>query len=215
MPHSGDPSATQLAQLSSASLSDALAQRSGHRWQVLDLVCPIAGAVLHGRAATVRFLPRREDRRDPAVNDFAPMVTRAAEGAPAAAVLVIACGSYRDTAVAGGKKLTLVDSLGFGGLITDGRLRDFDEAREIGMPAYCTGETIRADAGELAAADHGLPVELAGAVVYPNDWVYADRAGAVVVPGDLVDDVVAAAIERERADADESRRIREHYRREP
>jgi 4-hydroxy-4-methyl-2-oxoglutarate aldolase len=199
--------------VSSASLSDAMATRYQHRWHVLDLICPRPGAVLHGWAATVRFMPRRADLRDPDRHDFAPAVLACAGDDAAGSVLVIACGSYRDVAVAGGKKLTLVDALGFNGLLTDGRMRDFDEAGDLRAVAYCSGETVLADTRDLMAFDHGLPVELAGVIVSPGDWVYADAAGAVVVPGDAVEEILEVAVERERADAAESRRIRaEHAR---
>jgi regulator of RNase E activity RraA len=201
--------------VSSASISDAMAQRFSHRWHVLDLVSPTPGAVLHGRAATVRFLPRRDDLRDAEVHDFMPATLAAAGDDPSGQVLVATTGSYRHAAVAGGKKLTLVDTLGFSGLLTDGRLRDFDEARQLASVFYCGGETVLADRSDLMAFETNAVVELAGALITPGDWIYADAGGAVIVPGDHVQDVLEAAAERERADAAESDRIRRTYRRAP
>jgi regulator of RNase E activity RraA len=209
------PSSDLVSRVSSASISDAMAQRFSHRWHVLDLVSPTHGRVLHGWAATVQFLPRREDVRDAGVHDFAPATLAVAGDDAAGRVLVVATGSYRDAAVAGGKKLTLVDSLGFAGLVTDGRLRDFDEARELGSTAYCAGETILADRSDVMAFRTDVPVELAGALAVPGDWIYADSAGAVIVPADVVVEVLEAAVERERADAAESQSIRRSHRRAP
>ena len=199
-------SSNLVSAVSSASISDAMAERFSHRWHVLDLVSPTPGAIVHGWAAPVRFVPRRDDLRDPARHDFAPVIESA--GAGDGRILVIACGSYRDAAVAGGKKLTLVEVLGFRGLITDGRVRDFDEAAELNLVTRCAGETVLADRSELMAFEAGVPVELAGALVVPGDWIYSDAAGTVVVPGDHLEEVLKAAVAREAADAREVQRIR-------
>ncbi|MDH3226029.1 MAG: RraA family protein [Thermoleophilia bacterium] len=201
--------------MSSASISDAMARRFSHRWHILDLVSPTPGAVLHGWAATVRFLPRRDDLRNADVHDFMPATLAAAGEDPSGRVLVVTTGSYRHAAVAGGKKLTLVDALGFSGLLTDGRLRDFDEARQLSGVFYCGGEAVLADRSDLMAFEANAAVELAAALITPGDWIYADAAGAVIVPGDHVQGVLEAAAERERADAAESERIRRTYRRTP
>ncbi len=206
-----NPTSELISRVSSASISDAMAQRFSHRWHVLDLVSPTPGAIVHGRAATVRLLPRRDDVRDPSIHDFSPTAQAAAKDDAQGRVLVVATGSHRDAAVAGGKKLTLVDSLGFNGLVTDGRLRDFDEAKALGAVSYCAGETVLADREDLMAFETGVPIELAGVLVMSNDWIFADGAGAVVVPGDALDEIIAAAAEREAADARESQRIRDSY----
>jgi regulator of RNase E activity RraA len=205
------PTPQLIATVSSASISDAMAQRFAHRWHVPDLVSPTPGVVLHGWAATVRFVPRRDDVRDPDIHDFAPAAISAAQGGAEGRVLVIGAGSYGRAAVAGGKKLTLVDGLGFDGLLTDGRLRDFDEARGLAGTFYCSGQTPVADRADLMAFEAGVAIELGGALVTPGDWVYADAAGAVIVPGDHLGDVLEAAAERERADADASARIRQRH----
>jgi len=184
-----------------------MAQRFDHRWHVLDLISPTPGAVVHGWAAPVRFVPRRDDLRDPDRHDFAPAIRSAGDGA--GRVLVIACGSYRDAAVAGGKKLTLVEVLGFRGLITDGRLRDFDEAADLDLVARCSGETVLADRSELMAFESHAAVDLGGALVVPGDWIHSDDAGTVVVPAAHLDDILAAAVAREDADAAEVARIRD------
>jgi regulator of RNase E activity RraA len=42
------------------------------------------------------------------------------------------------------------------------------------------------------------PIDCGGVAVYPNDIIVVDQDGAVLVPSDMVDEVVAAAVEQER-----------------
>ena len=184
-----------------------MAQRYDHRWHILGLVSPTPGAIVHGWAATVRFLPRRADLRDPDRHDFAPVVRSA--GAGEGHVLMIGCGSYRDAAVAGGKKLTLVEVLGFrrpGHRWTSARLRRGGR-NSRSSPAAAARPPL-ADNSDLMAFESGVPVEIGGTLVTPGDWIYSDDAGTVVVPATDVHEVLAAALEREKADAEEVARIR-------
>jgi regulator of RNase E activity RraA len=42
------------------------------------------------------------------------------------------------------------------------------------------------------------PIGCGGVAVFPNDVVVVDADGAVLIPADLVDEVMAAAVEQER-----------------
>ena len=200
-----------VAAVSSASLSDAMADRVAHRFHILDLISPVPDRVLFGPAATMQLIPRRDDLRDPAAHDFAPVLHAAAGDDPTGRVLVVSSGGCPDAAVAGGKKLSRLRGLGMAGILTDARLRDFGEVDALGIGAWCGGETTLADRREAMPYAAGTTLALEAVAVVPGDWIYADAAGAVVIPATLRDEVLTAAAERERADAAESERIAEEY----
>lgn len=208
---SSPPDPERVAAVTSASLSDALADRFAHRFHILDLISPVPDRVLFGPAATVQFMPRREDLRDPAEHEFSPMLHAAVGEHAEGAVLVISSGGCPDAAVAGGKKLSRLSRLGMAGILTDARLRDFDEVDGLGIAAWCGGETTIADRREAMPFTAGAAVSLEAVTVIPGDWIYADAAGAVVIPAEARDGILDAAAERERADAAEVERIAKEY----
>ena len=85
-------------------------------------------------------------------------------------------------------------------MLTDARLRDFDELAEYEF-AYCAGEATRWGGGEVTPFRANVPVVLRGVRVIPGIYVFADSSGAVVIPpGDLEQVLVEArSIETEDA----------------
>jgi regulator of RNase E activity RraA len=80
--------------------------------------------------------------------------------------------------------------LGSLGVITNGSIRDLDEAAEgfhmlAGMPGP-SHAWVRVEDYNLTVTVHGMTVE-------PGDLIHADQHGAVVVPIDVADQVPAAA----------------------
>lgn len=208
---SSRPDPERVAAVTSASLSDALADRYRHRFHLLDLISPVPDRVLFGPAVTMQFAPRRDDLRDPSVHEFAPVLHAAVGDDAEGAVLVASSGGCPDAAVAGGKKLSRLRALGMSGILTDGRLRDFDEVDGLGIAAWCGGETTLADRTLAMPFSAGGPVFLESVTIVPGDWIYADAAGAVVIPAGARDEILDAAAERERADAAEVRKIAGEY----
>jgi regulator of RNase E activity RraA len=90
---------------------------------------------------------------------------------------------------------------GLAGLITDARIRDFNELAEFDPVFYCRGEAARAGARDLMPVAANVPVSLCGTTVVPGDFVYADSAGAVVIPGGHLEQVLASATEIQQEDA--------------
>ncbi|HWG91822.1 MAG TPA: RraA family protein [Candidatus Thermoplasmatota archaeon] len=191
----------RLTGVSSASLADALARLRAHRAHLLDLVTPTPGRVLFGPAATLAFVPLRDDAPDPKAFSFDRLYHEAVGPDPAGRVLVCANYGPPTAAVAGGKRLALMERDGLAGLLTNGRLRDFQELREYGFAAYCTGETPYAGSREVMPVAARVPVAVGPVTVFPGDFVYADGAGAVILPRADLDRALelAASIEAEDA----------------
>jgi regulator of RNase E activity RraA len=193
---------SMLSRVSCSSLVDAMAARHDHPAHILDLVSPTPGAVLFGRAATIRFLPTRRDLQHPVENDFASLFYRSlgTDGGEGV-VLVMSNGGHPDAALGGSRKLCRLGHNGLAGVLADGRLRDFGDLAEYGFVTYCRGETVRQGATRVMAAAAGVPVEVSGVTVVPGDYVYASSAGAVVIPAADVEAILADAAAREERDA--------------
>jgi 4-hydroxy-4-methyl-2-oxoglutarate aldolase len=58
-------------------------------------------------------------------------------------VIVLASNGYTDTSMGGGTKLLRLHQNGCAGVLTDGRLRDYDELARYDFAAYGSGEATR------------------------------------------------------------------------
>jgi len=186
------------AEVTSASLCDAMARRHAHRCHAIGLVPARAGTVTAGFAATIRFGPRRDDLPD---HDLAAAAERAIADIPAGALVVIAGPDAPDEAVAGGKKLAALEEMGAVGVIAWAAIRDRDEAAGYEMGVWSLHETPRASGDRLQVIEVGGLITFGGITVAPGDWVHIDGAGMVVVPAADRDEVLEAAVQIEEADA--------------
>lgn len=196
------------ARVSCSAICDAMMRRRAHRAHIVDLVSPAPGRWVLGEVATMRFMPYRADRADAARHDFATLILEAAGDAPAGKVLVASCGGHPDQPIAGGKKLSRLANLGMAGVVSDARLRDFDEVVDLGIAAWVAGETVRQAGDAMMPWEANVPVVVGGVAVFPGDWVYADRAGAVVIPADDLREVLEEAERIEERDAATVARMR-------
>lgn len=195
--------------VSCSAICDAMMRRHGHRAHIVDLVSPVPERWLLGRALTMQFLPLRSDLLEPARHDFGAMLDEAvADLDPSGAVLVVSSWGHPDAPVAGGKKLSRLANLGLAGLVADARLRDFAEVVDLGLGAWCRGETVRQGGDTVMPYAANVPVCVGGVTVIPGDWVYADRAGTVVIPSDDLRAILEEAARIEERDAAEVERLR-------
>jgi regulator of RNase E activity RraA len=196
--------------VSCSAICDAMSRRHGHRAHVVDLVSPTPERWLLAPALTMQFLPLRADRFESERHDFGALLLEAVGGAdPVGHVLVASSWGYPDAPVAGGKKLSRLRNLGLVGVVADARLRDFDEVEELGIAAWCRGETVRQGGEAVMPFAANVPVGLCGVTVFPGDWIYADASGAVVSPPGDVGEILEEAARIERRDAAEVERMRE------
>jgi 4-hydroxy-4-methyl-2-oxoglutarate aldolase len=187
--------------LKSADLVDAMGRLHRHRCHLLDLVSPTPGRVLFGPAVTISYFPSCSASLDPDRYNLENLFYEAVGDEPEGKVVVLASNGYTDTSMGGGTKLSRLQNHHCAGVITDGRLRDFDELAGYDFAAYCSGEATRWGGGELTPFQANVPVVLAGVGVMPGQYVFADRSGAVVIPDAQLDQVLegARAIEAEDA----------------
>lgn len=182
--------AAEAAAVGCAALVDAMGRIHQHRAHILPLHSPDPTRPLFGPAATIAYLPYREDLPQ---TDFAHLFYRALGEGPEGRVLVLANGGYPDASLGGGTKLSRGTHQGIAGVLADGRLRDFDELAGYDFSVWCRGEATRWGGDTVMPYAAGVAVEIAGVTVVPGDYVYADSAGGVIIPQASIDDVLAEA----------------------
>jgi 4-hydroxy-4-methyl-2-oxoglutarate aldolase len=193
--------ASAVQGLKCADLVDAMGRLHRHRCHILDLVSPTPGRVLFGPAVTISYFPTCSAGLDPERYNLANLFYEAVGDDPQGKVLVLASNGYVDVSMGGGTKLMRVQHHGLAGVLTDARLRDFDELAEYEFAAYCAGEATRWGGGEVTPFQANVPVVLCGVGVIPGMYVFADSSGAVVIPPGDLEQVLAEARSIEAEDA--------------
>jgi 4-hydroxy-4-methyl-2-oxoglutarate aldolase len=196
--------------LKTADFVDAMGRLHRHRCHLLDLVSPTPGRVLFGPAVTISYFPSCSAALDPGRYNLANLFYEAVGDESEGKVVVLASNGYTDASMGGGTKLSRLQQHGCAGVLTDGRLRDFDELAAYDFAAYCSGEATKWGGGEVTPFQANVPVVLSGVGVVPGQYVFADNSGAVVIPDKQIEDVVAGA----RAVEAEDDRYREEIGRE-
>jgi len=136
--------------------------------------------------------------------NFGRLFHQAVQGAatdPEHSVLVMASNGYTETSLAGGTKLSRLTNAGLAGVLTDGRLRDFDELAEEPYAAWCSGEAVAWGGGEVTPFQANVPVVIGGVGVHPEQYVFCDSSGAVFIPEADIDKVLETAHQIRRDDA--------------
>src|SRR5918995_3997682 len=190
-----DPAALREAVegLRCADIVDAVGRLHRHRCHILDLVTPTPGRVLFGPAVTISYFPSCSAALDPERYNLAELFYEAVGDSPEGKVLVLASNGYTDASMGGGTKLSRLQKHGCAGVLTDGRLRDFDELAEYEFAAYCSGEATKWGGGEITPFQANVPVVVSGVGVLPGFYVFADSSGAVVLPEGQIEDVIQGA----------------------
>jgi 4-hydroxy-4-methyl-2-oxoglutarate aldolase len=99
---------------------------------------------------------------------------------------------------------------GLAGLVIHGGVRDSRRLVELGMPVFaervCVSGTVKDPAGPGALGD---PITIGNASIRRGDLIVADADGVVCIPSDRADDIRALSAQRERAESEYIRRIRD------
>jgi regulator of RNase E activity RraA len=150
---------------------------------------------------TISYFPSCSAALDPERYNLANLFYEAVGDEPAGKVIVLASNGYTDTSMGGGTKLLRLHQNGCAGVLTDGRLRDFDELSRYDFAAYCSGLATRWEGDRVTPFQANVPVVLQAVGVMPGSYVFADSSGAVVIPDAQIDEVLAEARKVEAADA--------------
>jgi 4-hydroxy-4-methyl-2-oxoglutarate aldolase len=170
-----------------------------------DVLVPrLESAAVAGHATTLRYLPERRCVHLPETRRTPPRLAHetAFEMCERGDVLVVdACG-IAGTSTFGGMAAVTAVQHGVAGIVVDGAIRDLDEIREVGLPAWSRSITPRTGKWRLEAVAVNAPVCCGGQQVVPGDVVLADASGVCFIPTELTERAVAeifAVAEREGA----------------
>jgi 4-hydroxy-4-methyl-2-oxoglutarate aldolase len=168
-------------------LASATVHEAAGRSQVvdLDLVQVIPGSSASGRARTVRC-----------GQDDNLMVHAAVAEAEPGEVLVLTMPEPRPVALVGELLATQMQGRGIAAVLVDAAVRDVEELRELGLPVWARWVRVTG-ADKKVPGTIGNPVVVGGATIRQGDLVVLDSDGVAVVEAERIDDVLAAASERE------------------
>jgi regulator of RNase E activity RraA len=121
-------------------------------------------------------------------------------GIPAPRVVVVQDldGPPAHGALWGEVNASVFQALGCVGAVTDGSVRDLNEARGLGFHFFARGPAV--SHAYVRVESVGQPIRVGGLNVVPGDLIHADQHGVLLVPHDIAPELPAAAdrvIERE------------------
>jgi 4-hydroxy-4-methyl-2-oxoglutarate aldolase len=122
-------------------------------------------------------------------------------------VVVLTMPEPRPVALVGDLLATQAKVAGAAALLIDASVRDVDELAEIDLPIWARWVRVRgATKAEVGAFD--VPVTIGGAAIRPGDVLVLDADGVAVVESERVDEVLAAALDREQRERVKRERLR-------
>jgi regulator of RNase E activity RraA len=86
---------------------------------------------------------------------------------------------------------TIFGALGCLGCVTDGSVRDLDEARKMGFHFFAAGPSV--SHAYVRVETIGEPIEIGGLTIAPGDLLHADQHGVLKIPLEIAADLPAAA----------------------
>lgn len=163
---------------------------------------------LIGTAATLRFVPLREDLfadRGGGFNAQKQAFDRVATGE----VIVIEARGETGSGTLGDILALRAQARGAAGIVTDGGVRDAAAVADTGLPVYSAGAHPAVLGRKHVPWEAGGTIACGGATVQPGDVIVGDADGVIVIPPGLVVEIVDAALAQEDEDAWIARRVAE------
>lgn len=179
----GPETLEKLRHVSTATLATQLF-KLGFRNTYLAGVKPLnPGLRMAGEAATVRFVPAREDLAnfEAIATDHYPQRCAIDEIEPGQ-VLVFDCRGITAAAAAGEILMSRLQARGAAGAVTDGAMRDYVSIQGLDFPVYAAGMAATAHVHHHWAADFNVPVGCAEVLVMPGDIMVGDEEGVTCIP---------------------------------
>lgn len=134
------------------------------------------------------------------------MLIKAISMAKTGDVIVADMGRIQDAGPFGEVLATECVMHGMAGLIVTGSVRDSKEIIEMGFPVFASNLSISGTAkATLGTINH--PISCGGEVVRPGDLILGDDDGVVVIPPDEAWNILMAANERTKKEANIKERI--------
>jgi 4-hydroxy-4-methyl-2-oxoglutarate aldolase len=146
------------------------------------------GYKLAGRALTVKI---------PVGDNLA--VLKAIRSAKPGDILVIDAKGDQYRAIAGDFVVGMAQTLGIGGMVVDGVIRDIVGIKELNFPVFSRGTTVAAS-GKAGVGEINIPISCGGTSVHPGDIIVGDVDGVVVIPQANELDILEKSLEKLKKD---------------
>lgn len=186
VPTRGDP-VQRLKRLDACALSDAL-DKLGLAGAVSGLGPIARQRRIAGRTVTVKLgTGKIEGETPPHLGTTAVMAARPGD------VIVVEQRSGIEAGSWGGILTLSAKTRGVGGVVSDGLVRDVDEAYDYDFPVYARGATVRTARGRIIELATNITVRIGDVDVAPGDYVIADRSGVVFIAAAVIERVLDAA----------------------
>jgi regulator of RNase E activity RraA len=117
---------------------------------------------------TISYFPSCSAGLDPDKYIHVDLFYEAVGEEPEGKVVVLASNGYTHASMGGGTKLSRLQDDGCAGVLTDGRLRDFDELATYDFASYCSGEATKGGGDEATPFQADVPVIISGVGVFPG-----------------------------------------------
>ena len=185
----------RLRALDACAVSDALDKLQSGGGVVSGLQQLAAERRIAGRVTTVK-LAAVADVQALATDKTAParhLCAAAVEAAGPDSVIVveqrtgIEAGSWGGLLTLGAKQRQVA------GVISEGLVRDVDEARQYDFAVFARGLTARTARGRIAELGTHVDIRVGDVTVHDGDYVIADNSGVVFITAARVEDVLAVA----------------------
>jgi regulator of RNase E activity RraA len=190
----------RLREASTATLATQLF-RLGLRNQFLNGLIPmnLKNCRFVGEAATLRYIPMREDLDVlDAFRDPDHPQRKAVETARPGTVLVADCRGDVRAASIGNILITRLRKRGAVAFVSDGAVRDWPEIAVQPFPVFAAGRSASTNLSAHHAVDLDVPIACAGVAVFPGDVLVGDEEGVIVIPRHLAREIAEPAAEQEK-----------------
>jgi RraA family protein len=137
-----------------------------------------------GRAITVKM----------AAGDNSAVLKALREAKPGD-ILVVDAKADLYRAIAGDFVSGMAQTLGIGGLVVDGVIRDIVGIKQLNLPIFSRGTTVAAS-GKYGVGEINIPIACGGIAVLPGDIIVGDADGVVVVPQAAEQDILKRALDK-------------------
>lgn len=175
----------RLQGIGSATASSELRRLGIKAAAISGLKSFVPGISVVGPAITLQYMPKREDQF-PEGEYFEPEMQvhrHALYYAQAGDIVVVDGRGELTSGVFGGMMMTYFKGRGGLGIVIDGAIRDFHEAKDLGIGLWLRGVTPYGHTQTVQFPfAYNVPIDCAGTLVLPGDIIIADDDGAVVVP---------------------------------
>jgi 4-hydroxy-4-methyl-2-oxoglutarate aldolase len=143
---------------------------------------------LAGRALTVKI----------PVGDNLAVLRAIREAQPGDIIVVDAKGDqYR--AIAGDFVVGMAKTMGVGGIVVDGVIRDIAGIKELNFPVFSKGTAVAAS-GKAGVGEINVAISCGGMAVNPGDIIVGDADGVVVIPQAIEQEVLVKALDKLKKD---------------